>query len=56
MYDIGGKTTRKETTGETKTMLMEYIKMNLRIWWYGWIYLARESDQWRALLNAVMNI
>jgi hypothetical protein len=35
------------------------IKMDLReIGWDGmdWIYLAEERDQWRALVNAVMNL
>jgi hypothetical protein len=35
------------------------IKMNLReIGWDGmvWIYLAQDREQWRALVNTVMNL
>jgi hypothetical protein len=35
------------------------IKMNLReIGWYGmdWIDLAHDRDQWRVLVNTVMNL
>jgi hypothetical protein len=55
IYDIGGKASRKETTGMTNVYI---IKMNLReIGWDGidWIYLAVDCNQWRTLLNTVMN-
>jgi hypothetical protein len=38
---------------------VDNIKMDLReIEWDGidWIYLAQNRDQWRALVNAVMNL
>jgi hypothetical protein len=40
---------------------VEYIKMNLReiqVDWGGmdWIDLAQNRDQWRALVNTVMNL
>jgi hypothetical protein len=38
---------------------VDNIKMDLReIGWDGmdWIYLAQDRDQWRALLNTVMNL
>jgi hypothetical protein len=38
---------------------MYNIKMDLRrIGWDGtdWIYVAEDTDQWRALVNTVMNL
>jgi hypothetical protein len=36
---------------------VDNIKMDLReIGWMDWIDLAQDSDQWRALVNAVMNL
>jgi hypothetical protein len=51
----GGKGRRKETTGKT----VNNIKMDHReIGWGGmeWIYLTQDRDQWRALVNMVMNL
>jgi hypothetical protein len=37
---------------------MDNIKMDLRLLWGGmdWIDLAEDGDQWRALVNTVMNL
>jgi transposase len=50
---------RKETLGRPRRRWVENIKMNLReIGWDGmdWIDLARDGDQWRALVNMVINL
>jgi hypothetical protein len=44
---------------ETTRRWVDNIKMDLReIGWRGkdWIDLARDRDQWRALVNTVMNL
>jgi hypothetical protein len=47
----------KETTKKNKTIL-KWILQKDRMGWYGmdWIDLAEDRDQWRALLNTVMNL
>jgi hypothetical protein len=59
IQDIGGKTRMKETTRKNRSRWVDNIKMELReIGWDGmvWIDLAQDTDQWRALVNAVMNL
>jgi hypothetical protein len=39
--------------------LLDNIKMDLReVIWYGvdWIDMAQDRDQWRAIVNTVMNL
>jgi hypothetical protein len=55
ILDIGGRAGRKETIGKT----MDNIKMDLReIKWDGMdlIDLTQDRDQWKDLVNTVMNL
>jgi hypothetical protein len=49
----------KRPLGRPRRRWVDNIKMDLReIGWYGmdWIDLAQDMDQWRALMNTVMNL
>jgi hypothetical protein len=49
----------KRPLGRVRRRWVDNIKMDLReIGWEGvnWIDLAQDRDQWRALVNTVMNI
>jgi hypothetical protein len=55
IQDIGGK----QEGNRPRRRWVDNIKMDLReIGWDGmdWIDLAQDRDQWRALVNTVMNI
>jgi hypothetical protein len=59
IYDIGGKARKKEPLGRPRRRWVDNIKMDLREkGWDGmdWINLTQNRDQWRALVNAVMNL
>jgi hypothetical protein len=50
---------RKDTIGRPRRKWVDNIKMYLReIGWDGidWIDVAQDRDQWRALVNTVMNL
>jgi hypothetical protein len=50
---------RKRPLGRRRRRWVDNIKMDLtEIGWDGmdWIYLAQDRDQWRALVNAIMNL
>jgi hypothetical protein len=54
-----GKPEGKRPLGRLKRTWEDNIRMDLReIGWGGmdWIDLAQDSDQWRALVNTVMNL
>jgi hypothetical protein len=54
-----GKPEGKKPLGRSRRRWVNNIKMDLReIGWYGmhWIDLAQDRDQWRALVNTVMNL
>jgi hypothetical protein len=54
-----GKLEGKKALGSTRRMWVDNIKRDLReIGWDGmdWINLAQDRDQWRALVNTVMNL
>jgi hypothetical protein len=54
-----GKPEGKRPLGRSRLRWMDNSKMNLReIGWDGmdWIDLAQDGDQWRSLVNTVMNL
>jgi hypothetical protein len=54
-----GKPEGKRPLGRPRRMWMKNIKIDLReIEWDGmdWIDLAQDRDQWRGLVNTVMNL
>jgi hypothetical protein len=56
---VGGKPEGKRPLGRPKCRWVENIKIDLReTGWDGidWITLAQDRDQWRALMNTVMNL
>jgi hypothetical protein len=58
-YRILGKPKGNRPLGRPTRRWVDSIKMDLReIGWYGvdWIELARDRDQWKALVNTVMNL
>jgi hypothetical protein len=54
-----GKPERKRPLRRSRRSWVDNIKISLGgIGWYGmdWIDLAEDRDQWRALVNTVMNL
>jgi transposase len=48
--------TGKRPLGRPRRRWVDNIKMDLREIGWDWIDLAQDGDQWRALLNTVMNL
>jgi hypothetical protein len=58
IWNFGGKARRKVPQGRPERTWKDNIKMDLReIKWddMGWIHLAQDRGQWKALVNTVMN-
>jgi hypothetical protein len=54
-----GKPERKRPLGRPRRRLVDNIKMDLReIGWDGvdWIELAQDRDQWRTLVDTMVNL
>jgi hypothetical protein len=54
-----GKSEGKKPFGRTRRRWENNIRMDLRvIEWEGveWIHLVQDSDQWRTVVNTVMNL
>jgi hypothetical protein len=57
--ELVGKPEGKRPLGRPRRRWVDNIKMDLReIGWdgMGWIVLAQDRDQWRALVNAIMDL
>jgi hypothetical protein len=52
---LAGKPEGKRPLGRPRRGWVDNIKTDLR-GGMGWIYLAKDRDQWRTLVNAVMNL
>jgi hypothetical protein len=51
-----GKPGEKRPLGRPRCRWVDNIKMDLRLVGMDWIDLAQDRDQWRALVNTVMNL
>jgi hypothetical protein len=54
-----GEPEGKRTLGRSRRRWVDNIKMDLReIGWDSadWIHMAQDRDQWRALVNAILNL
>jgi hypothetical protein len=59
IYDIDGKTRRKEPLGRPRHGCVDNIKMDLREIGWGvmdWIDLSQDSDELMAFVNTVMSL
>jgi hypothetical protein len=54
-----GKPEGKRPLGRSRSRWVDNIKIDLRkIKWddMDWIYMAQDGDQWRAIVNTMMNL
>jgi hypothetical protein len=53
-----GKPEGKRPLGRAKRRWVDNIKMDLRerMGWSGWMNTAQDREQWRALVNTVLNL
>jgi hypothetical protein len=51
-----GKPEGTTPLGRSRRRWVDGIEMDLREIGWDWIYLAQDRDQWRALVNTVMNL
>jgi len=45
--------------GRNRRRWKDNIRMDLRVMWWGsvnWLHMAQDRDQWRAVVNTVMNL
>ena len=59
LQGFGGETCGKETTWEPRFRWEDNIKMDLEVLGsegMDWIGLAQDSDRWRTLVNALVNL
>jgi hypothetical protein len=55
-YVTGGKPKGKRLQGGSKLTWVDNIKMDLDLGGMAWIGLTHDRDQWRAFVDAVMNL
>jgi hypothetical protein len=56
LYSLVGKPEGKRPLGRPRRRWVDNIKMDLRYDGMDWVVLAEDRDQWRPLLNTVMNL
>jgi hypothetical protein len=51
-----GKPEGRRTLGRPRRRWVDNIKMDLRGIGWDWIDMAQDRDQWRALVNTILNL
>jgi hypothetical protein len=55
MWDLVGEREGKRSLGSPRRRREENVKTGARWGSIDWIHLAQDRDQWKALVNTVMN-